>query len=182
MTDRLPDDRHPSPQGGDDRTRDIRLPPLPGSAPAALRPEWSAAAQPAPPIQPVAPEVPPSPPMVQPAALQVAPPEPDPVRNHEPIDDEPTDHLPPPASVDRQRTLTFDSPPPDLGAGNGQPPFGSPATAGPAPVRQPSAPAAARPADRPDPGSRKWPWVLLVLLPLLVIAGAGLLLFFLLGG
>jgi hypothetical protein len=164
MTDRPLDDRHPSSQGVNDPTRDIRLPPLPGSTPAALPPEWSAAAQPAP------------------SAVQASVPEPALPRVHDPVDDEPTDLLPPPVSPDRQRTLTFDSPAGDLGHGLGQPPFGSPGTAGPAPVLQPPAPVPAPPAARPDPHTRKWPWVLLVLLPLVVIVVAGLVLALLLGG
>jgi hypothetical protein len=93
-------------------------------------------------------------------------------------DDEPTDRLQPPGDPDRQRTLAFDSPAGDLG----QPPFGSPEAVSPAPVLQPPAPVPAPPAGGPEPRPRRWPWVLLVLLPLLVIVGAGLLLARLLGG
>jgi len=144
MTDRLPDDP----------TRDIRLPPVPGTPPPAMPHQRAATAQPAPP------EV------------------------HDPIDDEPTDRLLPAASPERQRTLAFDAPAGDHGNG---PPFGSPGTGGPPPVVQPPAPVAqppapAPPAGRADPDSRKWPWVLLVLLPLVVIVAAGLVLALLLGG
>jgi hypothetical protein len=92
-------------------------------------------------------------------------------------DDEPTDRLRPPDEQDRRSTLAFDSPPP--GVGYGRPPFGSPGTS--APVVPPSAPAPPPRAARPGPAERKWPWVLLVLLPLVVIVVTGLVLALLLG-
>jgi hypothetical protein len=79
-------------------------------------------------------------------------------------DDEPTDRLPPPDAPARQATVAFDAP----------------ATAGPVPGPQPPAPAP--PSSRPAEHGRTWPWVLLVLLPLLVIAVAGVVLALLLGG
>lgn len=80
-------------------------------------------------------------------------------------DDEPTDQLRPPPEPARQTTVAFDVPDPA--------PIGPPVAA---PAVQPVAPAA-----RLDGDTRKWPWVLLVLLPLLVIAAAGLVLALLLG-
>jgi hypothetical protein len=113
MTDRPPpDDRHPSSQGVDDPTRDIRLPPLP------------------------------------------------PPPYHSP-DDEPTDQLRPPSEPVRQSTVAFESPPDEP---------------------EPGPTVAAPPDTGPDADTRKWPWVLLVLLPLVVIAVAGLVLALLLGG
>lgn len=75
-------------------------------------------------------------------------------------DDEPTDRLPPPEAPDRQSTVAFDAPPDE---------------------REHARPPVAQHAGRPDDDARKWPWVLLVLLPLLVIAVTGLVLALLLG-
>jgi hypothetical protein len=107
------------------------------------------------------------------------PPLPPPPPTYHALEDEPTDQLHPPGAPPRDSTLAFDSPSPAVGYG--QPPFGSPGTAGPAPVLPPSAPTPPPPAPRPKVHERKWPWVLLVVLPLVVIAATGVVLALLLG-
>jgi hypothetical protein len=69
----------------------------------------------------------------------------------------PTDELVPPAGPPRERTIAFASP--EMAPGRPAP------TVGPTPGR-----------------SRRWPWVVLSLVPVLVIAGAGVLLVLLLRG
>jgi hypothetical protein len=136
--------RDASAQGFDDPTRDIRLPPAPGSPPVALRPEWSSYAP-----HPAEPDAGAS---GLPAG-SIAPPDAPPR-----LIDQPTDELEQPTPRPRDRTLQFGD-----GAG-----FPRPA---PTPVS-------------PDPvvRSRRWPWVLLALLPIVVIVGSGIWLFVLLSG
>jgi hypothetical protein len=110
--------QEPRAQGLEDPTRDIRLPPVPGSPHVAVRPERA--------------DVP---------------------------ADEPTDELRPAAGVLREKTLEF---------GHGQGSHGRPV-------------AVAAAQGRSEP-ARRWPWVLLALLPLVVIAGSGVWLFLLLSG
>jgi hypothetical protein len=74
-----------------------------------------------------------------------------------PVHDQPTDQLDPPRGRSRERTLAFASP--EMAGGRPAP------TVGPT-FRRP----------------RRWPWVLLALLPVLVIAGAGIALLVLLRG
>jgi hypothetical protein len=114
--------QEPRPPGFEDPTRDIRLPPVPGSPHPGARPE---------PSSPLA-------------------------RAHVPAD-EPTDELRPAPGVLREKTLQF---------GHGQGSHGRPAAVGETQGR----------SDR----ARRWPWVLLALLPLVVIAGSGIWLFVLL--
>jgi hypothetical protein len=110
--------QEPRAPGFEDPTRDIRLPPVPGSPHAAARPgPLSHAAQPVP-------------------------------------ADEPTDELRPAPGALREKTLQF---------GHGQGFHGRPAAVGETQGRSERA--------------RRWPWVLLALLPLLVIAGSGIWLF-----
>jgi hypothetical protein len=158
MTDR-PHDEPPAP---DDRTRDITLPPLPDRPPPALPREW-AGSQPRPASR--TPEVPapssegpgPGPDFSAPPpdthVVDVAPPAAQP--NRTPLVDEPTDQLDPPSGRPRERTLAFASP--EMAGGRPMPTVG--------------------PTSR---GPRRWPWVVLTLLPILVIAGAGITLLLLL--
>jgi hypothetical protein len=129
------------PNGFDDPTRDIRLPPPPGTPPLTVRPEWSSYAAPS------APEAPP------------AAPESGPPTRAQRLASEPTDELFPPGGHHRDPTLTFEQ-------GAGAPPSVAPPPA--APVR------------RRDDGGRRWPWVLIALLPIIVIVGSGIWLFILL--
>ena len=71
--------------------------------------------------------------------------------------DQPTDELDPPRGRSRERTIAFASP--DMAGGR-------------------PAPTVGRTSRRP----RRWPWVVLTLLPVLVIAGAGIALLVLLRG
>ncbi|MFP5370170.1 MAG: hypothetical protein ACLGI3_05405 [Actinomycetes bacterium] len=108
---------------------------------------------------------------------------------------QPTDKLSSPTPV-RQQTLAFEAP---AGGGPGAAPSGAPlpgfAASPPGAQRPGSAPSRPRPGAgapshgsptvgaRPAPTSRRrWPWVVLVVLPIVVIAIAGVLLFLLLGG
>ena len=111
------------------------------------------------------------------------------------ISGQPTDKLSSPSPV-RQQTLPFDAP---AGGSPGSAPsrapfpdFAAPPPNVPRPAPVPSrprpgagAPSHGSPTNgaRPAPArQRRWPWVVLVLLPILVIAIAGALLFLLLGG
>jgi hypothetical protein len=172
------DREDPSVGGAVDRTREIKLPPLP-ARPRGGDPEG----------QPPAPVTP---------AEQPPPPG--------SLADQPTDQLRPPAGPARQDTLAFGpSAADEAGPGNAAP---GPATPGPvtagegapdqgapgyrppghgAPAHDPvgyrPAGASAVPEPPGAPGrGRAWPWVLLALLPLVVIVGAGVLLFLLLRG
>jgi hypothetical protein len=146
------------PQGFDDPTRDIRLPPAPGSPPLVVRPEWSSYTAPQ---QPVPADVPPAETAAAPGA-GIAAPTADlgkaaDRRPQDVLADEPTDQLVQPGGTPREPTLEF-------AQGDGVP----------APA---SAPA---PAVRERDGSRRWPWVLMALLPIIVIVGSGIWLFILL--
>jgi hypothetical protein len=141
--------------GGEDRTRDIRLPSLPDRPPPAMPREWAE-------IQPV-PSSPASD-VVGPAADESAqapdfsaPPPETSVTDvaaaarprGTPLVDQPTDELAPPRGRPRERTIAFASP--EMAGGRPAPSVG--------PTRR-----------RP----RRWPWVVLTLLPILVIVGAGI--------
>jgi hypothetical protein len=130
-----------------DPTRDIRLPPLPGTPTPDLPPEWAGLrAEPA----------------AQPAAVS------DPGDPSDPLADQPTDQMgsPPPAA--RDRTLTFD------GSSAQRWAAGLPATPDPAwSSVPPGAPPVVAPRPRAAERSRRWPWVLLTLLPILVIVVTG---------
>jgi hypothetical protein len=141
----------------DDPTRDIRLPPAPGGPPLVVRPEWSSytARQ-----QPVPADVPQADPLPTETA---APPTADlgkaaPRRPLDVLADEPTDQLVQPGGTPRERTLEF-------------------AQNEVAPVRPPVSPPPVVPARD---GGRRWPWVLMALLPVIVIVGSGIWLFILL--
>jgi hypothetical protein len=181
----------------DDRTRDIRLPSLPDRPPAAVPAEWQAHVRPAPVEQPAGEEGTPDATAAVSAAL---PPEPAPPRPYA-LPDEPTDELSSPQQV-RQQTIAFDAPAaggPEAGAadltgrsapgqdtpGFGAPPFRPPSTAAPGPGG-PSygTPPSSGPPERGIKAdrTRRWPWVVLTVLPILVIVLAGLLLVLLLRG
>ena len=144
MTDRTHDD----PPATDDRTRDITLPPLPDRPASALPKAWAGLQSPSPsPLD--------SPTTAVPGP--VAPPAPQ-VEQAEEVDPAAeearrlarsrTDEiLPPPKPVVRQRTLAFSSPE----------------------MRH-------RPIEpvRVDRRPRRWPWVVLTLLPILVILASAI--------
>ena len=176
MTDRPPGSPRPDQGQLDDATRDIRL------TPPAGRPEWVGAGrreeapvhEHEPPMQPIpVRELPaqPSagpPPTVADAPVAeipaVAPSEPDPTvvvpAPHTSYRESSTDELQPTAVPPREQTRPFEAPPDQ----------------GPSIRRPEEAPAARR------SGGGAWSWVLLVLLPIAVIAVAGVLLSLVLGG
>ncbi|MCW2700994.1 MAG: hypothetical protein JWQ45_2529 [Blastococcus sp.] len=211
MTDRpLGTPASEQPEGLDDRTRDIRLPPLQGRPPAQVPGEWtgaggaqdaSASEPPArerhlhePPLQEIPvreiPVQPPpvagpavvgpavagppvagppvaGPPVVEPAAAEP----PDSTSVLEPR----TDHVTPVAAPPRQETRPFGAP-------------GDHALHAPSAQPDPSPPQRAAHAAYPDASppaaraGRAWTWVLLVILPIVIIAAAGVLLYVLLSG
>ena len=132
-----------------DPTRDIRLPPLPGTQPPAVPPEWEdAVPQRAPSVE------------VTPAPA-------------EKIDvDQATDQLTSPRPKDREPTLTFD------GSARERWAAGHAATPDPtwSSIQAPPPVVGAR--ER----SRRWPWVVLTLIPLVVIVGPGIWLLLLMRG
>lgn len=151
-----PSKDEPPASGLADRTRDIRLPPVPGSPPVVVRPEWSFHRP-----QPSADEADPG------TAQEAGQPVPEVAPPAAPsIADQPTDNLQPPGRPAREKTLTFGPP------GEGAMPHP------PAAVR----PNYAMPRVVPAPRSRRWPWVVLIALPLIVIAVAAVLLVILLRG
>lgn len=182
----------------DDRTRDIRLPSLPDRPPSAVRPEWQAHVRPGladPAPSPVERFEPGSGDAPDATAVVSAPraPEPAPPRPYR-LPDEPTDKMSSPPQV-RQPTLAFDSPAAPAPSVVGTPapvsappqfaPFGSPSAAAPGRGTPSSGPP---PSSGPTPRviarerKRRWPWVVLTVLPILVIIAVGILLFVLLGG
>ena len=145
MTDRTQDD----PPALADRTRDIMLPPLPDRAPPALPKAWAVPASPSPldsPTTAVDGRVPPPAPQVEQVeqAERVDPA----VEEARRLARSRTDEiLPPPGPVERQRTLAFSSPE----------------------MRH-------RPIEpvRVESNPRRWPWVVLTLLPILVILASAI--------
>jgi hypothetical protein len=141
---------------GDDRTRDIHLPPLAGRPPSALPREWAETqAHPralTPEVAAPTPDGPPPPPDAH-VADRAAP---VPLRHGGALADQVTDQLGQPDARPRERTIAFASP--EMAGGR------------PAPTVGPTA------------RRRRWPWVVLTLLPVLVIATAGIMLFLLLRG
>ena len=145
MTDRTHDD----PPAPADRTRDITLPPLPDRPPPALPKAWAGLPSPSPLDSPTT--------AVSGPVARPAPPEPQ-VEQVEEVDPaveaerrlarSRTDEiLPPPKPAVRQRTLAFSSPE----------------------MRH-------RPIEpvRVDRKPRRWPWVVLTLLPILVILASAI--------
>ena len=132
-----------------DPTRDIRLPPLPGTPPPAVPPEWEEA-------------VPQRAPSPAPAAEQPV----------EIVADQETDQLTSPRPKDRDPTLTFD------GSARERWAAGHAATPDPA---WSSVPAPA-PLVAPRERSRRWPWIVLTLIPVVVILGTGIWLLLLMRG
>ena len=145
MTDRTHDDP-PSPA---DRTRDITLPPLPDRAPPALPKAWSGLSSPSPLDSPTTavpgPVAPPAPPASQVEQAEEVDPAAEEARR---LARSRTDEmLPPPTAAVRERTLAFSSPE----------------------MRH-------RPIEpvRVDRNPRRWPWVVLTLLPILVILASAI--------
>ena len=144
-----PSERDPrdSPPRSDlaDPTRDIRLPPLPGTTPPVLPTEWRGRAVPAAP---------------EPEAVPA---------------DQPTDELGTPPAADRERTLTFSgSAAQRWAAGHAATP--DPAWSAAPPARGPVV------APRARERSRRWPWIVLTLVPVLVIVITGVWLLVLMQG
>ena len=146
----------PAQPNGADPTRDIRLPPLPDRPFPPLPQGWptdraagSTAA----------------------AAAEVAevPADPEPTTSGLQVD-QPTDDVPRPPDGVRNRTLTFE------GTSSERWAAGLAATPDPAWSAVPARPGpVVGPRPRPVPEkSRRWPWVVLTLVPLLVIVGAGI--------
>jgi hypothetical protein len=137
-----------------DPTRDIRLPPLPGRAGPELPPEWEAWRT----ERPVEP-----PPAVDPAVDPA-------VQAPDTLSDQPTDQLGEPPRDARDRTLTFSGTAAQRWAA------GHPATPDPAWSSVPPEPGPVVVGPRPRAAvqrSRRWPWIVLALLPILVIAVTG---------
>ena len=145
-----PAERPARPLGFGDPTRDIRLPSPPGTPPLTVRPEWSSYAAPAPST-------------AQASAAPEAPPAapvPGPPTRAQRLASEPTDELFPHGRLQRDPTLKLEQ---DAGT--------------PAPVVPPVHPPV---QPRNDERGRRWPWVLIALLPIVVIVGSGIWLFILL--
>ena len=131
-----------------DPTRDIRLPPLPGTQGPELPPEWEALR----------------------VDGETAEPE-----TSEAQADQPTDQLGRPPQGDRDRTLTF--------SGTSTQRWAPPATPDPAWSSVPAAPTpVVQPRPRTERRSRRWPWVVLTLVPILVIVVTGVWLVLLMRG
>ena len=168
MSQRPQDRPRPGTPALEDPTRDIRLPPRPDRPPPAMPRAWagftgepvSDAASPdfsaPPPAAAPPPAVSPSPDTEQAPGTETAAPE-QPARPPwgTPLVDQPTDELGKLGAQPRERTLAFSSP--EM----------SQRPAGPVHV-----------ARTP----RRWPWVLVALLPLLIIAGTGIALLLLFQG
>ena len=144
--------------GGADPTRDIRLPPLPDRPFPPLPSDWSVTGRSAETPAPVGAEQPPPP----------APGEPTTPRSG-PLVDQPTGGVGRPPEGARERTLTFEGTSAErwaAGHATAPDPAWSPVPPREGPVVGP------RPRTAPARG-RRWPWVVLTLIPLLVIVGAG---------
>ena len=147
-----------------DPTRDIRLPPLPGTAGPGLPPEWEALRTDG---DRSAPE-PTSPRLAAPAADDTT---------SETLVNQPTDELGRRPEGVRDKTLTF------RGTSAQRWAAGHPATPDPAWSSVPAAPGpAVAPRPRPDGRSRRWPWVVLTMVPILVIVVTGVWLLILMRG
>ena len=145
MTDRTHDD----PPAPDDRTRDITLPPLPDRPPPALPRAWAGSPSPSALDSPTTavpgPVAPPAPQVGQAEQVEEVDPAVEEARR---LARSRTDEiLPPPKPVVRERTLAFSSPE----------------------MRH-------RPIEpvRVDRRPRRWPWVVLTLLPILVILASAI--------
>ncbi|NEK86680.1 hypothetical protein GCU60_13085 [Blastococcus saxobsidens] len=153
----MTDSAHPDRSLPEDRTRDITLPPLPDRPPPAMPKEWAGlrpsadaptTALPGPVAPPPAEPAPSAPAAAAPPVTAIS--REDAVARIEArmLASQRTDEMQqPPASTRRDRTLSFSSPE----------------------MRQ-------RPVEPVAVGrtSRRWPWVVLTLLPILVIVGAGI--------
>ena len=147
-----------------DPTRDIRLPPLPGTAGPELPPEWEA-------LRPDD-----GPAAAEPASTGRAAPPAD-ATTAESLVDQPTGQLGQRPQGDRDRTLTF------RGSSAQRWAAGHPSTPDPAWSSVPAAPApVVQPRARTEVRSRRWPWVLLTLVPVLVIVVTGVWLLLLMRG
>jgi hypothetical protein len=151
MSDLPQHDHAPTALNGPDPTRDIRLPPLLDRAPAAMPRAWAAISL----GESAAPPDAPSPDASSPEDDS----RPDDSRPDDAalraqprpsvLPDEPTDVLAPPQGRPRERTLSFASP--EAAPGRPMPTVG-----------------------RTPRGPRRWPWVVMALLPVLVIVISGI--------
>ena len=154
-----------------DPTRDIRLPPLPGRPGPELPSDWErvrserqAAAEAAGSA---------SPPAVETSPVGAA----HDAEARRPMVDQPTDELGRPPHGARDRTITFQGTAAQRWAA------GHPATPDPAWSSVPPGPApVVAPRSRPAQRSRRWPWVLLTLVPIVVIVVTGVWLLVLMRG
>jgi hypothetical protein len=154
MTDSPRQDGAPTAFGAADPTRDIRLPAIADRPPSVLPREWSGVQPPSPQPaspQPAAPQPAPSP---QPASREPSRAGGGPAATRNPPVDLQTDDLQAPRPP-RERTIAFASPEAAVGR--------------PTPTVQ----------RKPRP-PRRWPWVMVALLPVLVIVVSGVWLFLLL--
>jgi hypothetical protein len=150
-------DHAPTALGGADPTRDIRLPPLPDRPPAAMPRAWAVM----PPKESAATPDASTPDAATPDAENPDPSSPDDSRPDDSrldlaalpaqprptvLPDEPTDVLAPPHGRPRERTLSFASPEAAPG----------------------------RPMPKVGRTPRRWPWVVMALLPVLVIVISGI--------
>ena len=138
-------DRPPTAPNGPDPTRDIRLPPLLDRPPAAMPRAWAAARAGESAAAPDAPSPDDSRPDDSRPEDAALSAQPRPAV----LPDEPTDVLAPPHGRPRERTLSFASP--EAAPGRPMPTVG-------------------RTPRRP----RRWPWVVMALLPVLVIVISGI--------
>ena len=160
------DPREPPPARLADPTRDIRLPPLPGTTPPVLPTEWQAPVTDAT-SEPAADRPEPDAVPAQPGDVRA---EPDAVPA-----DQPTDELGAPPAAHRERTLTFrGSAAQRWAAGHAATP--DPAWSSAPPARGPVV------APRARERSRRWPWIVLTLVPVLVIVITGVWLLVLMRG
>jgi hypothetical protein len=168
LSERDPQDPPRTTSGLADPTRDIRLPPLPGTAGPELPPEWESLR----PARETASEAVSPPPEVE--VRDTATPDP---ALPPPLADQPTDQLGQPTEGARDKTLTFSGTAAQRWAA------GHPATPDPAWTSVPPEPGPVVVGPRArDARSRRWPWVVLTLVPILVIVVTGVWLLVLMRG
>lgn len=152
----------PSHRVGADPTRDIRLPPLADRPVPPLHPDFGASGAAADESAAPAPEA------AEAGISRSAGSEPEPTTSGLHVD-QPTDELVGPSKGIREPTLTFE------GTASERWAAGLAATPDPAwsPVPPRSGPLVGPRPRAPRERARRWPWVVLTLVPLLIIAGAG---------
>ena len=141
----MTDRTHDDPPAPDDRTRDITLPPLPDRPPPALPKAWAGLTPSPSPLDSPTTAVPG--PVAPPPAPEVEQVDPAVAEARRLAKSRTDEMLPPPSAAVRERTLAFSSPE----------------------MRH-------RPIEpvRVDRNPRRWPWVVLTLLPILVILASAI--------